>query len=182
MGVGDIGSAIGRVAKAFGSRVVGLVRGKSGRENLDAEYTMEDLPSFLSSCDYVVNVLPSTPSTRGLLNGGVLKNIKQGSVFINVGRGMSSSWIICFSKNSQHRGYHKWTRVAFSTQSGLASRCCLGRLSAGTSPAGEPFVDPPKLHYNSACCSDFFSGRCCCFVLWELDTLFTTEGALVSCE
>ena len=77
MGVGDIGSAIGRVAKAFGSRVVGLVRGKSGRENLDAEYTMEDLPSFLSSCDYVVNVLPSTPSTRGLLNGGVLKNIKQ---------------------------------------------------------------------------------------------------------
>ena len=108
MGVGDIGSAIARVAKAFGSRVVGLVRGKSGRENLDAEFTMEDLPSFLSSCDYVVNVLPSTPSTRGLLNGGVLKNIKHGSVFINVGRGMISFiYLLFFSKNSQHRGYHK---------------------------------------------------------------------------
>jgi phosphoglycerate dehydrogenase-like enzyme len=47
-----------------------------------------DLPDLLQNCDYIINVLPSTPDTIGLLNGDMLKHCAQKqSVFINIGRG-----------------------------------------------------------------------------------------------
>lgn len=36
--------------------------------------TPENLKEFLSNCDYVVNVLPSTEQTRNLLSGNMLQN------------------------------------------------------------------------------------------------------------
>ncbi|KAJ8951894.1 hypothetical protein NQ318_019872 [Aromia moschata] len=51
-------------------------------------FNKDGLIVFLQSCDYIVNILPSTMETRGLLNGNVLENCKgRGVVFINVGRG-----------------------------------------------------------------------------------------------
>ena len=38
--------------------------------------TGEKLPELLSNCDYVCNVLPSTPSTDGLLDGDVLSHCR----------------------------------------------------------------------------------------------------------
>ena len=35
---------------------------------------LPELPHMLESCDYVCNVLPSTPDTRGLLSGETLKH------------------------------------------------------------------------------------------------------------
>jgi len=47
-----------------------------------------DLPDLLQNCDYIINVLPSTPDTVGLLNGDMLKHCaKKQSVFMNIGRG-----------------------------------------------------------------------------------------------
>ena len=55
---------------------------------VDECFSMEDLPEFLKQCDYLCNVLPSTPSTIGLLSGDVLENCKEKkTVLINVGRG-----------------------------------------------------------------------------------------------
>jgi phosphoglycerate dehydrogenase-like enzyme len=46
-----------------------------------------DLPDLLQNCDYVINILPSTPDTTGLLNGDMLKHCAQKrSVFMNIGR------------------------------------------------------------------------------------------------
>lgn len=46
-----------------------------------------DLPDLLQNCDYIINVLPSTPYTVGLLNGDMLKHCaKKQSVFMNIGR------------------------------------------------------------------------------------------------
>lgn len=36
-----------------------------------------DLNAILECCDYICNVLPSTKSTEGLLDGDVLKNCKK---------------------------------------------------------------------------------------------------------
>ena len=57
----------------------------------------EQLRAFLGGCDYVVNLLPSTPQTRGLLSAARLAWCKRGhdsggapaagTVLINVGRG-----------------------------------------------------------------------------------------------
>lgn len=39
-------------------------------------YSGNDLTKLLQSCDYIINVLPNTNETKGLLNGTVLKNCK----------------------------------------------------------------------------------------------------------
>lgn len=91
MGVGEIGKEIATVCKGMGMSVSGMVRTKpSEADAVDGMtyYTTDELPLLLQSSDYVVNVLPSTPSTIGLLNGGMLANCKpKASCLINVGRG-----------------------------------------------------------------------------------------------
>mmetsp|Transcript_69369 Transcript_69369/g.181806 ORF Transcript_69369/g.181806 Transcript_69369/m.181806 type:complete len:152 (+) Transcript_69369:1-456(+) len=51
------------------------------------DHVGEDLPGLLRESDVVVNILPSTPATRGLLDGGALEACGRGKLFINVGRG-----------------------------------------------------------------------------------------------
>lgn len=86
-GAGDIGLCIGRVAKAFGMRVVGFGKTPRSANDLDGldDYTT-DLAQALEQADYIISVLPATPQTRGLLSGDVLKSAN-GAVFLNVGRG-----------------------------------------------------------------------------------------------
>ena len=55
---------------------------------MSAVYPLEELPRFLGRCDYLVSVLPSTPGTRGLLDGDVLAACApRRPALINVGRG-----------------------------------------------------------------------------------------------
>lgn len=61
---------------------------KENLNYLDEHRTTAYLSEMLTNCDYIINVLPSTPNTLGLLNGNVLQNCKnRGSIFINIGRG-----------------------------------------------------------------------------------------------
>lgn len=90
LGLGNIGKSIAKKLKAFGATVWGVTRTqlKEKLDYLDDHRTIECLPEVLKQCDYIVNVLPSTPNTLGLLNGNMLENCKDhGTVFINVGRG-----------------------------------------------------------------------------------------------
>lgn len=90
LGLGNIGKSIAQRLKAFGATVWGITRTplKESLDYLDEHRTIDRLPDMLMSSDYIINVLPSTPNTSGLLNGDMLKNCKtRGSVFINVGRG-----------------------------------------------------------------------------------------------
>ena len=94
LGMGDIGSCIARtLSGAFAMRVVGCRRSAGAREG-DAEcgvshvYGLDSLPAFLAEADYVVSVLPSTPASRGLLDGEVLRACAaRRAALINVGRG-----------------------------------------------------------------------------------------------
>ncbi|KAG5886206.1 hypothetical protein JTB14_012573 [Gonioctena quinquepunctata] len=92
LGLGTIGFQIAKSLNYMGAKVIGLRR----RETLDLEkknyieeyYTVKNLNQFLQSCDYVVNVLPSTIESKGLLDGNVLESCKErDTVFINIGRG-----------------------------------------------------------------------------------------------
>lgn len=94
-GDGDIGWHIARAARLLGMHVVGYVRSHQckgpSRENvLDKRTT--NLNEALQLADYIVGVLPSTPTTKGLLNGDALHvcAVEYGGmcpVLINVGRG-----------------------------------------------------------------------------------------------
>jgi phosphoglycerate dehydrogenase-like enzyme len=87
LGMGDIGQELVRTAKAFGMTVWGLRTRKDQVPGVDQQFTPDQLLDFLSGPDYLVNVLPSTPATRGLLSGECLKVCRSSAVFINIGRG-----------------------------------------------------------------------------------------------
>ena len=92
LGVGVIGKRIAEMCKSMQMKVWGLTRTTPGGGQdlgcLDHSCQLPQLPRLLESCDYVCNVLPSTPQTKGLLNGDILKHCaKRKSVFINIGRG-----------------------------------------------------------------------------------------------
>lgn len=66
---------VGRDLNYLGAKVYGY--GRSDRKNLGylkGYYTKPQLELFLKELDYVINVMPTTKETEGLLNGGVLKN------------------------------------------------------------------------------------------------------------
>ncbi len=87
LGVGDIGSAVARAAQAFGMTVWGLRTRSEPVPGVERVFTPERLDEFLAGPDYLVNTLPSTPDTRGLLSGDRLKGCKPSAVLINIGRG-----------------------------------------------------------------------------------------------
>ena len=90
LGLGDIGEYVAKMCKALGMTVWGVGRReKSDRQDTVDHYTtISRLPEVLQSCDYVCNLLPSTPATKYLLSGRVLESGKdKRPVFINVGRG-----------------------------------------------------------------------------------------------
>ena len=85
LGTGDIGTHVAGVAKAFGMVTLGLVRDGTTRPNFDD--TTADVDEVLRQSDVVLSALPSTPATRGLLDGGRLRSCAKRPVLINVGRG-----------------------------------------------------------------------------------------------
>ena len=83
LGAGDIGCHVAGVARAFGMRTIAL--STRPRANFDA---VADLAGVLAESDVVVAALPSTPATRGLLDGGALAACAaRRPLFLNVGRG-----------------------------------------------------------------------------------------------
>lgn len=90
LGLGDIGRVVAEACKSLGMTVWGVGRQEKAqnRSCVDQYRTMSNLPEVLQSCDFVCNILPSTPATKNLLSGNVLESGKDNSpVFINVGRG-----------------------------------------------------------------------------------------------
>ena len=85
LGTGDIGQHVAGVAKAFGMATLGLARDGAPRTNFDD--TTADVDEVLRQSDVVLSALPSTPATRGLLDGGRLRSCAKRPVLINVGRG-----------------------------------------------------------------------------------------------
>lgn len=88
VGAGNIGSAVGELLRAAGMRVVGVARTARGGDRVFGEvHALDELDRLLADADYVVNITPSTPNTRGLFSAGRLQHFKPEGRFINVGRG-----------------------------------------------------------------------------------------------
>jgi glyoxylate/hydroxypyruvate reductase A len=92
MGVGEMGLAAGKALQAIGFDVIGW--GRSGRGGLPfpAFAGSEGLSPFLEKTDILVSLLPSTPETRGIIDGALLRRLRRNGPFgapvlINAGRG-----------------------------------------------------------------------------------------------
>lgn len=89
IGMGNIGKEIARVAKAFGMRVVGIKRSIAPVEYVDQVLPNEKLNEVLAQSDFTIMLLPINEATRGFMTAERFAAMKEGSVFINVGRGQT---------------------------------------------------------------------------------------------
>jgi phosphoglycerate dehydrogenase-like enzyme len=87
IGVGSIGGQIAKLCKAFGMNVLGVNRSGSPVESVDNLTTIEEFPKFLPLSDFIVSVLPSTSETKELLKREHFEQMKDSTIFINIGRG-----------------------------------------------------------------------------------------------
>lgn len=86
LGFGRIGRQIGRALRELGLEVQGVAR--AGRP--DGEFPIqgpEALPTLLPGARLLVLAAPSTPETRGLVEGPLLECGHGGLLLVNVGRG-----------------------------------------------------------------------------------------------
>ena len=84
IGLGDIGRNFAKKAKAFDCEVV--YYSTSGK-NSNSEYERVELDELLSSSDIISIHCPLNENTKDLLNYENMKNIKDGAILLNLGRG-----------------------------------------------------------------------------------------------
>ena len=87
MGVGNIGSAIAKMAKNFSMKTHGYTRSSQDCEFIDRYYTSGDEQRFTSKLDYLVCLLPHSNETAGLIDHTFLSYLPTHCVLINAGRG-----------------------------------------------------------------------------------------------
>ncbi|MCK6454155.1 MAG: D-2-hydroxyacid dehydrogenase [Alphaproteobacteria bacterium] len=93
IGAGQVGARVARVGRAFGMRVVGSTRDarpeRAAALGLDALYPPDRLHAMLGEADAVVLSAPHTPETENLVDAAAFAAMKDGAVFVNIGRGQS---------------------------------------------------------------------------------------------
>ena len=83
LGHGSIGRKVRSLLEAFDCRIQNFARKSKGAHL----HTLEALDAELGKADIVVNCLPHTPETRGLIDQIRLSKFKDGALFVNIGRG-----------------------------------------------------------------------------------------------
>jgi len=96
LGYGDISKSCAALAKAFGMRVVALRRNarKADDPSVDLVLGPYDGPilpahkaALLEQSDVVVCTLPGTPETQHFMSTSEFASMRQGSIFVSIGRG-----------------------------------------------------------------------------------------------
>lgn len=88
VGMGDIGTEFAVRMKAFGAYVAGLRRTVREKPDcVDEMDTIENLEQQLALADVVAVCLPGTKETFHMFSGRQFAAMKDGAVFLNVGRG-----------------------------------------------------------------------------------------------
>ena len=82
LGLGSIGTAIADRLRPFGVDLVGV-----GRTARDGVLGLADLDDVLAGAEILVNILPLTRETRGLLDARRLALLPAGALLVNAGRG-----------------------------------------------------------------------------------------------
>lgn len=87
LGTGAIGHATAVRLRPFGCRIIGVRRRPEAVAGFDEVVGFDDLPRILPEADHVVSSLPMTPHTAGILSADLIRAMKPGAFFFNVGRG-----------------------------------------------------------------------------------------------
>ena len=88
LGVGYLGSFVGKQLQQYGYNIIGF---KNSKPNIKYPFPVffkkNSLKKFLRQCDVLICILPSTPETYHMIDGNFLQEMKKKALLINVGRG-----------------------------------------------------------------------------------------------
>ncbi len=87
MGLGSVGLGIARTLAAIGFPVAGWVRQPRSVTGIEIFSGREQFNAFLARSEILLNLLPLTPETHGIVNAAMLRALPAGAAFINLGRG-----------------------------------------------------------------------------------------------
>ena len=88
LGVGEIGEYTAKIASALGMEVIGLRHNPNkSTPGVDEMVGADDLLDALPQADVVVSTVPLTEETRHMLDQKAFDAMKEGALFINIGRG-----------------------------------------------------------------------------------------------
>ena len=87
VGLGDIGRAIARAARAVGMHVVGVSQRGKKVPAAERVYKTRDILKGVGAADFIVLTVPLTETTRGLIGSAELAAMKPSAWLINIARG-----------------------------------------------------------------------------------------------
>lgn len=87
LGLGEMGGAVARALAGLGYAVAGWSRSPKAIEGMLAHHGADGLDAVLARSDVLVNTLPSTADTRGLLDRARLSRLPRGACVVNASRG-----------------------------------------------------------------------------------------------
>lgn len=90
VGLGSIGLAVAKKAKAFGMKIIATkntIRPEDQFAEVDKLLPKGKLPELLRESDYVVLTVPLTPQTEKMVDSRAFGQMKSSAYFINISRG-----------------------------------------------------------------------------------------------
>lgn len=87
LGLGEMGGAVARALAGLGYAVAGWSRSPKSIDGFAVEHGADGLDALLARSDVLVNTLPSTHATRGLLDPARLSRLPRGAIVVNASRG-----------------------------------------------------------------------------------------------
>ncbi len=87
IGLGRIGAEVARLCAAFGMTVIGVKHTPSAVAHVDQVHAPGELLTLLPQMDVVIMIVPHTPTSEKMLGAPEFAAMKDGALFINIGRG-----------------------------------------------------------------------------------------------
>jgi|TARA_B100000315_G_C14596235_1_gene599803 phosphoglycerate dehydrogenase-like enzyme len=87
LGLGSIGQEIARKASMLGMHVIGVKYNPHPLEGVNNVYGPTEMAEVFKQSDYVINLLPHTPKTKGQIDKTFFAMMNKSACFINLGRG-----------------------------------------------------------------------------------------------
>ncbi|MEA3125419.1 MAG: glyoxylate/hydroxypyruvate reductase [Caballeronia sp.] len=87
LGLGVLGAQVSRALAAFGMPVRGFSRTKRDVEGVKTFAGNEQFDTFLDGARVLINLLPHTPDTEGILNRRTFERLAPGAYLVNLARG-----------------------------------------------------------------------------------------------
>jgi len=91
VGAGGIGQEVGRLCKAFNMKVIGVDPKFKNLKYFDKLITQKEIEKEIPKVDILVSTVMHTPETHHMFNLELFNKMKNSSIFINVGRGKTTS-------------------------------------------------------------------------------------------